>query len=161
MKHLLPLLLCVLFASSCASPEFLGKPVEMVRSIEPAPDASRTVTVKKNSIYIDNQSDPTECVIMPEGTYTFAGYDAEFDYYESAYMMERRKLRDLSVTKQWMFRGGIALARSKDNPIQAAVYTNGNDPREKGITWVLGSAFTKKEGKLWTRSDKAKPDSAK
>ncbi len=141
-----------LLLAACASPEFLGTPMQEERYITSAPDSSRTITLKKAMVFYDSAMEISQGLMLPDGDYTMCGYDAHYEYFESTYMLERRKIHDMQVRDQWLFKGGIAFAKNPNNPVRAAAYVSGSEPGQKGLTWALGTSFFKKENKEWKKN---------
>ncbi len=117
-----------------------------------APDSSRKITLSKAMFFYDSDVEISQGLYLPDGDYTMCGYDTEYEYFESTYMLERRKIHDMQVRDQWLFKGGIAFAKNPANPVQAAAYVSGSEPGQKGLTWALGSSFFKKQNKEWKKN---------
>jgi|GEM_PF-3777365 len=145
-------LLCLLILSACMSAQYLGSEIQEERSMSLDYNASKTITLKKEMIFLNSRIEATEGVYLPPATYTCIGQDEDYIYFECPFMLERRRFHNAELKDQWMFKGGIALAKDPDHPVQAAVFVNGYTSEQKGLTWILGDIFLRKKGKLWTKN---------
>ena len=121
------------------------------RSVSPVVDAGKSVILKESMVWYD-QEVATRGIRFPEGQYLLEAEDAEYYYFRSPSPLEYRIFQNGSLTDGRFMPGGLFLSKALINMVPAGAYLSVEDPKQKTLTWKLGSNFLRKEGSLWTKN---------
>lgn len=122
-----------------------------VRSVRPAMDEKKTVTVPEGMVWYD-AARPTRGLRFPPGTYALEAEDDEYWYFRSPEPLEFRVFSGREVKDARSIPGGVMLGKKTLKLIPAAGYIDGERGSEKMMVWKLGRNFLRREGKDWRKS---------
>ena len=155
MRWFYPILISALGLMSCSVlPPFDPMTAENL-TVQPATDATKTLTVKDSMVFY---SDPSQAhaIRFPPGTYALEAEDNDYWYFRSPSPLEFRDANNGAVTSTRSVPGGIMLSRnfakSVQNLVAGAGYTDGGSPTTRNMVWKLGVEFRHLEDTEWTRS---------
>ena len=151
---LAPCLVFAILAAGCAAmPPVAGPAISQARTVSPAADATKTLTVKDGMVFYDRPIRPSRGIRFPAGTYTLEAEDASYWYLRSPSPFEMREFTSGEVASSRMALGGIMLGKSffKTIALPAAGYLDA-DGGGKVALWSLGGEFIQLEGRAWSKS---------
>ena len=121
------------------------------RSVRPAADEKKTVTVPEGMVWYD-AARATRGLRFPSGTYVLEAEDDEYWYFRSPAPLEFRVFSGREVKDARSIPGGVMLGKKTLKITPAAGYIDGDRRAEKMMIWKLGRDFLRREGKDWRKS---------